>query len=202
MVEEKGSLTRFFSPGAKQGACGGSIESKTTLRCSLPTARGEAQVPCPERCRSLLPAPQRRERERLLRSAGGGAVLQTPRTAHPLGTYQTAGLNQGSFQIRVDVLQVPPEALALELLSQLDLLGQVADIHVFQEQVVSVAVEELLVLVQPDLCHAGQVPLHCSHPVFWEGIRIVIPENVPNSGARNYLDLSSAHPDLRNRGHW
>lgn len=64
------------------------------------------------------------------------------------------------------------------------------------------AIEQLLVVVQPHLSHARQVPLHRSHPILRERVGVVVPEDVPDSGARDDLNFSSAHPDLRSRDVW
>ncbi|KAF3843085.1 hypothetical protein F7725_001934 [Dissostichus mawsoni] len=62
--------------------------------------------------------------------------------------------------------------------------------------VVAVAVEEVLVLIQPDLCHPGQVTLHRLLPVFRELVRILSSEDVSHSRAGDDLDFPSTHPDL------
>lgn len=111
-------------------------------------------------------------------------------------TYHTTSSHNGSLQIREDVVQVPLETFALELLPQLLLLGQVAHIQPLVYEVIPVAVEEVLVLIEPDFSHPHQVPLHCLHAVFGEGVRIVISEDVAHSGTGNNLDFTTAHPDL------
>lgn len=57
--------------------------------------------------------------------------------------------------VRVDVVQEPLEAVALEPVDDGPPLGQVADVRL--EQVVPVHVEEALVVVHPDLGHPGRV---------------------------------------------
>lgn len=115
--------------------------------------------------------------------------------------YQTLSFDQRSVHVWIHVFQVPPEALALEPLPQLDLLGQVSNvIEAFVQQVVvSVAVEQLLVLVQPDLGHPGQVALHRLLSVLGELVRVLSSEDVSHAGAGDDLDLPPAHPDLFRR---
>lgn len=121
-----------------------------------------------------------------------------------LSTYQALCFDQGSAHIWIHILQVPLEALALEPLPQFDLLSEVADVNdVFVQQVVvAVAVEEVLVLVQPHLCHPGQVTLHRLLPVLGELVGVLPSEDVSHSGARDDLDFPSAHPDLVKCNRW
>lgn len=111
-------------------------------------------------------------------------------------TYHATSSHNGSLQVREDVVQVPLETFALQLLPQLFLLGQVAHIQPLVYEVIPVAVEEVLVLIEPDLSHPHQVPLHRLHAVFGEGVRIVVSEDVAHSGTGNNLDFTTTHPDL------
>lgn len=113
-------------------------------------------------------------------------------------TYQALSFDYGSVHIWIHIFQVPLEAFAFEPLPQLYLPGEVADVDdVFIQQVlIPVPVEKVLVLVQPDLRHPGQVTLHCLLPVLREFVRILSSEDVTDSGARDNLDLTSTHPDL------
>lgn len=113
-------------------------------------------------------------------------------------TYQALSLGQGSIHIWIHIFQVPLEAFAFEPLPQLNLLGEVADVNdlFIQQVVVPVTVEKVLVLIQPDLCHPGQVTLHCLLPVLREFVRILSPEDVSHPGAGDDLNFPSAHPDL------
>lgn len=121
-----------------------------------------------------------------------------------LSTYQALCFDQGSAHVRIHILQVPLEALALELLPQFDLLGEVADVDdVFVQQVVvAVTVEEVLVLVQPHLRHPGQVTLHRLLPVLGELVGVLPSEDVSHSGAGDDLDFPPAHPDLFKCSTW
>lgn len=113
-------------------------------------------------------------------------------------THQALRNDQGSLHVRIHIVQVPLEALALELLPQLRLHGEVADVDdaLVQQVVVAVAVEELLVLVQPHLGHPGQVTLHRLLPVLGELVGVLSSEDVSHPGAGDDLDFPSAHPDL------
>lgn len=116
----------------------------------------------------------------------------------PPTTYQALRFDQGSLHVGEHVVQIPLEALALELLPELHLHGEVAnvDVALVQQVVVAVAVEQVLVLVQPHLGHPGQVPLHRLLPVLGELVGVLPSEDVSHPGAGDDLDLPSAHPDL------
>lgn len=113
-------------------------------------------------------------------------------------TYQALSFDDGSVHIWIHILKVPFEAFAFESLPQLYLPGEVANVNdIFIQQVlIPVSVEKVLVLVQPDLRHSGQVTLYCLLPVLREFVRILSSEDVSDSGARDNLDLTSTHPDL------
>ena len=63
----------------------------------------------------------------------------------------------------------------------------------------AVAIEQLLVLVQPHLRHTGLVPLDRLLPVLRELVRVLAPEDVAHPGAGDDLDLAPAHPNLERR---
>lgn len=111
-------------------------------------------------------------------------------------TYHATSPHNGSLQVWEDVVQVPLETFALQLLPQLPLLGQVAHIQPLVYEVIPVAIEEVLVLIEPDLSHPHQVPFHCLHAVFGEGVWVVISEDVAHSGTGNNFDFTTTHPDL------
>lgn len=111
-------------------------------------------------------------------------------------TYHTTSSHNGGLQVRKDIVQVPLETFAFQLLAQLPLLGEVAHVQPLVYEVISMAIEEFLVLIKPDLSHPHQIPFYCLHAVFGEGIGIVISEYVAHSGTGNDLDFTTAHPDL------
>ena len=119
-------------------------------------------------------------------------------TASLTATYQALSFDQRRVQLRADVVQVPLEAVALEPLPQTDLLRQVPYVSPPVQQVeVALAVEQILVVVQPHLGHPGQVPLHRLLTVLGELVGVLPPEDVTHPGAGDDLDLPSTHPDLR-----
>lgn len=113
-------------------------------------------------------------------------------------TYQPLGPDDGGVQLWVDVLQVPPKTLAAELLPECLLLREVTDVNgaLVQEVEVAMAVEEVPILVEPDLGYPSQVTLHRLLPVLGELVRVLATEDVADPRTRDDLDLATTHPDL------
>lgn len=111
-------------------------------------------------------------------------------------TYHTTSSYNRRLQVGKDIVQVPLETFALQLLPQLPLLGEVAHIQPLVYEVIPVAIEEFLVLIKPDLSNPHQIPFHRLHAVLGEGVGIVISEYVAHSGTGNDLDFTTTHPDL------
>lgn len=125
-------------------------------------------------------------------------IINQLKQAQLLCTYQSFCFDERSLHVWIDVLQVPLEALALEPLSELNLLGEIPDIdhRLVQQVVVAVAVEQLFVFVQPHLGYPGQITLHRFLPVLRKLVWVLASENMSHPGAGNYLNFSPTHPDL------
>jgi hypothetical protein len=99
----------------------------------------------------------------------------------------------GNELLGVDVLHVPVEGFAFQLVSEDFSVRDVANVWVIS-QIWSVHVQKLLILVHPDLCHSHGVD-SVRVLVVGEAVGMELPEDVPDSRAGNRLECSSAHPN-------
>ena len=98
-------------------------------------------------------------------------------------------------QLGKDCVQIPLEALALQVLPE---LLPTADVPVLAQLVPDPVVVILLVLVQPDLGEPDAVPDHYVH-VAPPLIRRPLAEDVAHMAAGNYLHCTAAHPGLEGK---
>lgn len=120
-----------------------------------------------------------------------GSGVHTLSGAHVVDLSRSNGIS-GHEQLRVDVLQVPLERLAAQVVPQLLPLAHVAEVA---QVVADPLVVVLLVLVEPDLGQADGVPLENvdSRAPLVGG---ALAEDVAHVGARHDLQGAPAHPRL------
>lgn len=96
--------------------------------------------------------------------------------------------------VRIDVLEIPTERLALELLSQLETFGQIARLDLAQLGYDLVKVAD--VLVGPDVDHATIVLVDDLLRTAGELVGRVLAEHVTHVRARRDEQSATAHPNL------
>lgn len=96
--------------------------------------------------------------------------------------------------VRIDVLEIPTERLALKILSQLETFGQIARLDFAQLGYNLVKVAN--VLVGPDVDHATIVLVDDLLRAAWELVRGVLAEHVTHVRAGRDEQSATAHPDL------
>ena len=99
----------------------------------------------------------------------------------------------GDEQLRIDVVEVPFERLALEVAPQLDSAADVAEVA---EVVPDAVVVVLFVVIQPDLGQADRIPsqdVDSGTPF----VRRAFSENVAHMRTRDNFQTAAAHPSLK-----
>ena len=97
---------------------------------------------------------------------------------------------------RIDVVQVPLEAGAVEAFAERDSLANVAKV-VLVQHAVAVSVVEAFVLVEPDLGEAFVVAAHdVATMLAGHVVRVSVTIDVTHSAARHELQTTTTHPCL------
>ncbi len=98
--------------------------------------------------------------------------------------------------LRVNVVQIPLEALAVELFAECDALADVSEI-VFRSRILAVCVEEAFVVVEPDFGQSLVVATHdISAMLARHVVRMAVAIDVTHPTARHKLQRAAAHPRL------
>lgn len=102
-------------------------------------------------------------------------------------------LSQDEF-VGQDVVEIPLKGFTLELTSQLFAFGNVPNVHF--EQIGSVHVKQLFIIVHPDFDYASRVDTVRIF-IAGESVRVERAENMSHSRTRDCLQTTTTHPDTK-----